>query len=184
MLAEVVDTTQINSFPRNSSRNEFVATDKNSSSEPRNEPLLTITLSQLQNLIKTAVNEAIEPLQKEIQELREKITGLEKTQDIQADNQLIQLRLIHEINENKQREALPEPTNKSKAHIDELYRLMIEEKTAQVSILKASRLLRISKERMRQLKPLILADGRFELAWDRQKGQKKRVVIRVRKYIR
>jgi DNA repair exonuclease SbcCD ATPase subunit len=66
------------------------------------EQLITLTIGQLQDLLK----EAIQPLQDEVESFRatvarqdEKIATLESTQDTQADNQLIQLRLIHELRE-------------------------------------------------------------------------------------
>ena len=59
---------------------------------------------------------------------------------------------------------------------------MIEDKTAQVSLAKAARLLGISNERMRQLKPLILKDDRFEIGWTSVAGRKG-TVIRIRKFL-
>ncbi|MEI2762037.1 hypothetical protein [Methanothrix soehngenii] len=59
---------------------------------------------------------------------------------------------------------------------------MIEDKTAQISVAKAARLLGISKERMRQLKPLILKDDRFEMGWASVAGRKG-AVIRIRKFL-
>ncbi|NLI07921.1 MAG: hypothetical protein GX457_12665 [Thermotogaceae bacterium] len=142
---------------------------------------ITISVSQLQNLIKGAIDQAIQPLQAEIAQLHEEITSLEAAQDTLSDNQLIQLRLINELKEgNQEKEAAT--TKKSTAHIDELHRLMIEEKTQQVSIAKAARLLGISKERMRQLKPLILKDDRFEIGWASVAGRKG-TIIRIRKFL-
>jgi hypothetical protein len=76
------------------------------------------------------------------------------------------------------------PTSKTTDHIDQLVRIMTEDKRRSVSVATAAKLLCISKERMRQLKPLLLADSRFELGWDRQRGQRKRVVIRLRQFIK
>jgi chromosome segregation ATPase len=69
-------------------------------------------------------------------------------------------------------------------HIDQLARVMTEDKRRSVSVATAAKLLGLSKERMRQLKPLLLADSRFELGWDRQRGQRKRVVIRLNQFIK
>jgi len=149
------------------------------------EQLITLTIGQLQDLIK----EAIQPLQDEVESFRvtvarqdEKISALEATQDTHADNSLIQLRLINDLREDVHRAAAPAPTKKTTSHIDQLHKLMLEEKSQQVSIVKGARLLGISKERMRLLKPLILKDGRFELSWSTIKG-KKAVVIRIRKFL-
>ena len=144
--------------------------------ESPSEQLITLTYGQLQGLIEAA----IQPLQAEIAQLRGKLASLDKVQDILSENQLIQLRLINELKEGNQEKAAT--TKKTIDHIDDLHRLMIEDKTAQVSIAKAARLLGISKERMRQLKPLILKDDRFEIGWASVAGRKG-TVIRIRKFL-
>ena len=148
--------------------------------ESPSEQLITLTYGQLQDLIVQAVQEGIQPLQDEIAQLREELASLDKVQDTLSENQLIQLRLINELKEGNQEKAAT--TKKTIDHIDDLYRLMIEDKTAQVSIAKAARLLGISKERMRQLKPLILKDDRFEMGWASVAGRKG-TVIRIRKFL-
>ena len=144
--------------------------------ESPSEQLITLTYGQLQGLIEAA----IQPLQAEIAQLRGKLASLDKVQDILSENQLIQLRLINELKEGNQEKAAT--TKKTIDHIDDLHRLMIEDKTAQISVAKAARLLGISKERMRQLKPLILKDDRFEIGWASVAGRKG-TVIRIRKYL-
>ena len=144
--------------------------------ESPSEQLITLTYGQLQGLIEAA----IQPLQAEIAQLRGKLASLDKVQDILSENQLIQLRLINELKEGNQEKAAT--TKKTIDHIDDLHRLMIEDKTAQVSIAKAARLLGISKERMRQLKPLILKDDRFEIGWASVAGRKG-TVIRIHKFL-
>ena len=148
--------------------------------ESPSEQLITLTYGQLQGLIEAA----IQPLQAEIAQLHEDITSLEAAQDTLSDNQLIQLRLIHELKEkvNQESQSPATTTKKTTDHIDDLHRLMIEDKTAQVSIAKAARLLGISKERMRQLKPLILKDDRFEMGWTSVAGRKG-TVIRIHKFL-
>ena len=146
-------------------------------SVPPSDQLITLTYGQLQGLIEAAIR----PLQEEIAQLREELASLDKVQDTLSENQLIQLRLIHGLKEGNQEKATT-TTKKTIDHIDDLYRLMIEDKTAQVSIAKAARLLGISKERMRQLKPLILKDDRFEMGWASVAGRKG-TVIRIRKYL-
>jgi len=145
-------------------------------SVPPLDQLITLTYGQLQGLIEAAIR----PLQEEIAQLREELASLEKVQDTLSENQLIQLRLINELKEGNQEKAAT--TKKTIDHIDDLYRLMIEDKTAQVSIAKAARLLGISKERMRQLKPLILKDDRFEIGWASVAGRKG-TIIRIRKFL-
>jgi hypothetical protein len=77
---------------------------------PSRDQLITLTIGQLQDLLK----EAIQPLQEEVESFRaivdrqdEKIAALESTQDTQADNQLIQLRLIGQLREAIKKEAQP-----------------------------------------------------------------------------
>ena len=144
--------------------------------ETPSDQLITLTYGQLQGLIEAAIR----PLQEEIAQLREELASLEKVQDTLSENQLIQLRLINELKEGNQEKAAT--TKKTIDHIDDLHRLMIEDKTAQVSIAKAARLLGIGKERMRQLKPLILKDDRFEMGWASVAGRKG-TVIRIRKFL-
>ena len=144
--------------------------------ETPSDQLITLTYGQLQGLIEAA----IQPLQAEIAQLRGKLASLDKVQDILSENQLIQLRLINELKEGNQEKAAT--TKKTIDHIDDLHRLMIEDKTAQISVAKAARLLGISKERMRQLKPLILKDDRFEMGWASVAGRKG-AVIRIRKFL-
>ena len=144
--------------------------------ESPSEQLITLTYGQLQGLIEAA----IQPLQAEIAQLRGKLASLDKVQDTLSENQLIQLRLINELKEGNQEKAAT--TKKTIDHIDDLHRLMIEDKTAQISVAKAARLLGISKERMRQLKPLILKDDRFEMGWASVAGRKG-TVIRIRKFL-
>ena len=144
--------------------------------ESPSDQLITLTYGQLQGLIEAAIR----PLQEEIAQLRGELASLDKVQDTLSENQLIQLRLIHGLKEGNQEKAAT--TKKTIDHIDDLYRLMIEDKTAQVSIAKAARLLGISKERMRQLKPLILKDDRFEIGWASVAGRKG-TIIRIRKFL-
>ena len=148
--------------------------------ESPSDQLIVLTYAQLQDHIKGAIEQAIQPLQDEIAQLREELASLDKVQDILSENQLIQLRLINELKEGNQEKAAT--TKKTIDHIDDLHRLMIEDKTAQISVAKAARLLGISKERMRQLKPLILKDDRFEMGWASVAGRKG-AVIRIRKFL-
>lgn len=93
--------------------------DNVSSSE---EPVFILTSSQLQSLITKAATEAIQPLQDRISSLGDRIASLEKenaaltaTQETQADNQLIQLRLINDIRGAVKKDA--QPLQKDRADI-------------------------------------------------------------------
>jgi len=73
-----------------------------------------LTIGQLQELVTQAVKEALQPLQDQLLECRaivdcqaEKIAALEATVNTLADNQFIQLRLIHELREAPKKEAQP-----------------------------------------------------------------------------
>jgi hypothetical protein len=112
---EVVDTTQINSFAPIAAQTEFSV----SSSE---EAVFILNSSQLQDIITKAIEKAIQPLQDDVSLLRatiarqdEKITSLEATQDTQADNQLIQLRLINDLRDANTKE--PQPLQKDRGEI-------------------------------------------------------------------
>ena len=82
------------------------------------DPVFILTSKQLQEII----TRAIQPLQDEVRELKatvtrqdEKIASLESTQETQADNQLIQLRLIGQLREATRKEA--QPLQKDRADI-------------------------------------------------------------------
>jgi hypothetical protein len=90
------------------------------------EQLITLTIGQLQDIVIQAVEKAIQPLQDEVKDLKatvtrqdEKIAPLESTQETQADNQLIQLRLIHELRETSKKG--PGKTETSRAEKIEKY---------------------------------------------------------------
>ena len=101
--------------------------------ESPSEQLITLTYGQLQDLIVQAVQESIQPLQDEVSQLREeigqdrreitslhaKLASLEKDRDVLSDNQLIQLRLIHELKEKARKE--PGKTELSRAEKIERY---------------------------------------------------------------
>ena len=98
----------------NASINTFGPSPKAGFESP-SEQLITLTYGQLVQ----AVQEAIQPLQDEIAQLREEITSLEAAQDTLSDNQLIQLRLIHELKEKAKRS--PGKTELSRAEKIERY---------------------------------------------------------------
>ena len=151
--------------------------------------LITITFGQLQSIISAAVAEATKPLIERLSTSESNQTALQREiVDLRASCEAEIERVCEDIAFDRRRlcqleESRIPPTKKTTDHIDELARMMSDDKTCQISIAKAARLLDLSKERMRQLKPLISQDPRFELAWDRQRGQPKRVVIRLKQYI-
>jgi len=182
---KVVDTTQIYSFAPIAVQNDFAVSPS--------EQLITLTIGQLQELITQAVQKAIQPLQDEITALRtERDQDRAEFERFKASHRAFAVQTTNDLDAlfeaNLKATATPQPstkttTKKTSDHIDELHRLMVEDRTQQVSIAKGARLLGISKERMRQLKPLIMQDGRFELGWSQVKGRKA-VVIRIRQFLK
>jgi hypothetical protein len=86
------------------------------------EHVFILTSRQLQDIITQAVEKVIHHLQNEVLQLKvtvdtqaAKIAALESTQDTQADNQLIQLRLINDLREATKKE--PQPLQKDRAEI-------------------------------------------------------------------
>lgn len=163
---EIVEATQINTF----------GIAPKATVPPSEESIFVLTADQLQKII----TKAIEPLQDEVSELKatmagqnEKIALLEATQDTQADNQLIQLRLINQLRE----ATAKEPENDSPL-IDELYKEMTAIGRKQTDFATAARMVKRSKRRMLQLKAAIALDQRFILIPSERHQQK--VLIRLR----
>ena len=115
----------------------------------------------------------IESLESTVASQSEKIASVEATQDIQADNQLIQLRLINQLRE----ATAKEPENDSPL-IDELYKEMTAIGRKQTDFATAARMVKRSKRRMLQLKTAIALDQRFILIPSESHSQK--VLIRLR----
>ena len=170
--------------------------------EPTSDQLIVLTYAQLQNLIK----EAIQPLQDEIAQLREerdldrqqiaalrlKMASLEKDRDTLSENQLIQLRLIHELKEKVNQES-PAPTKitkKTEDHIQSIVNaLHAKEKKlidcqAPPGYLKRYRsegmtfsdiagLLGVTVDRVRQLSRIAATDQRLEVSWHPRKKNTK-----------
>ena len=97
--------------------------------ESPSEQLITLTYGQLQDLIDQAVQEAIQPLQDEVSQLREEITSLEATQDTLSDNQLIQLRLIHELKDKSNG-----PTDTEKERVERIEKLCSDAPNHEISL--------------------------------------------------
>ena len=106
---EVVDTTQIYNLR---------TLPKADNATPLEEPIFVLTSSQLQDVITKAIQpalERIESLEATITQQAEDMAGLEATVNTHADNQLIQLRLIHELREATKKEV--QPLQKDRADI-------------------------------------------------------------------
>ena len=111
--------------------------------ESPSEQLIVLTYAQLQDLIKGAIEQAIQPLQDEIAQLREeidqdrreiaslhaKLASLEKDRDVLSDNQLIQLRLIHELKDKSNG-----PTDTEKERVERIEKLCSDAPNHEISL--------------------------------------------------
>jgi len=174
--------------------------------ESPSDQLIVLTYAQLQDLIKGAIEQAIQPLQDEIAQLREeidqdrqeiaalrlKMASLEKDRDTLSENQLIQLRLIHELKEKVNQES-PAPTKitkKTEDHIQSIVNaLHAKEKKlidcqAPPGYLKRYRsegmtfsdiagLLGVTVDRVRQLSRIAATDQRLVVSWHPRKKNTK-----------
>ena len=174
--------------------------------ESPSDQLIVLTYAQLQDLIKGAIEQAIQPLQDGIAQLREEIdqdrqdiaalrlktASLEKDRDTLSENQLIQLRLIHELKEKVNQES-PAPTKitkKTEDHIQSIVNaLHAKEKKlidcqAPPGYLKRYRsegmtfsdiagLLGVTVDRVRQLSRIAATDQRLVVSWHPRKKNTK-----------
>ena len=174
--------------------------------ESPSDQLIVLTYAQLQDLIKGAIEQAIQPLQDGIAQLREEIdqdrqdiaalrlktASLEKDRDTLSENQLIQLRLIHELKE-KVNQEFPAPTKitkKTEDHIQSIVNaLHVKEKKlidcqAPPGYLKRYRsegmtfsdiagLLGVTVDRVRQLSRIAATDQRLVVSWHPRKKNTK-----------
>ncbi len=161
---------------------------------PSSETTITVPASLLQDLLG-----AVQDLKDEVSSLTDRVGSTEtenaalrlKLASLESLQEQDTTRILLDVATDRRRlaalehpteEPAPAPSRKTTSHIDELHRLMTEEKSQQVSIAKGARLLGICKERLRQLKPLIMQDKRFEMGWSTVKG-KKAAVIRIRRFL-
>lgn len=189
----IESATAINSLPSPTMQADFV---------PTSEQLITLTYGQLQNLVLEAVEKAIQPLQDEVSLLRatvtrqdEKIAALEATQETQADNQLIQLRLINSLREEKPAPAPTKTTQKTEAHITEIAHILeakekrlIEGQAARPYVDKLRKegmtfsqlatVLGLTVDRIRQLSRIAATDQRFNITWHPRKKNTKIIKLR------
>ncbi len=122
----------------NASINTFGPSPKAGFESP-SEQLITLTYGQLVQ----AVQEAIQPLQDEVSQLREeigqdrreiaslhaKLASLEKDRDVLSDNQLIQLRLIHELKDKSNG-----PTDTEKERVERIEKLCSDAPNHEISL--------------------------------------------------
>jgi DNA-directed RNA polymerase sigma subunit (sigma70/sigma32) len=159
---------------------------------PQSEPVFILTSHQLKSIIQ----EAIQPLQDEVSQLLatvatqgEKIATLESTQDTQAENQLIQLRLIHDL---KSKKGLPlaEATQKTQDHITEIAKILeaterrlterqvprsalTRYRSEGVTFSELARVMGLTVDRIRQLSRIAATDQRFNICWHPRKKNTK-----------
>ena len=165
-----IDVAKINSFAPLAAQTDFPVS-------PSEESVFILNSGQLSDLITQAVEKAIQPLQDEIALIRatvdrqgEKIAALESTQDTQADNQLIQLRLINDLREATKKE--PGKTEISRAEKIEKYLSSRPDHKASFETLKGH--LRVDKDLLNDaIKTLMAASpGRYGIT--RTPGDKRK----------
>jgi hypothetical protein len=161
------------------------------------EPIFTLTASQLRDIVTEATEHILQDLQglmDEVAQLKvtitaqgEKIAALTTTQE--TDMNRITLDIAQDrqrISKLEHKEPEPTTTKKVKGHIEELHKLMIQDKNHWFSIDEIALALNISKETLRKLKAAILEDGRFEMGFAKSPGMrgKKGVVIKIKQFIK
>ncbi len=134
------------------------------------EPIFVLTGSQLQEII----TRAVQPLQAEVLQLqatvdhqRKEIAALEATQDTQAENQLIQLRLINDL-----RKKDPGKTVISRAEKIEKYLLARPDHKATFETLKGY--LGVDKVLLNQAIKTLMRDSRGRYGIIRAPGDKRK----------
>jgi uncharacterized coiled-coil protein SlyX len=145
-----IATASINTFGTTSPKADFV---------PPSERLITMTIGQLQDLIKEAVEKAILPLQERIESLEatvarqdEKIAALESTASLHEENLFIQLRLIGQLREAAQKTATPPAPPKGTKTLARLAKIDEILKTRRATTLKElERILGIDRATMTRL---------------------------------
>jgi hypothetical protein len=168
---EVVDTTQINSFAPIAAQTDFPVS-------PSEEAVFILTASQLQAII----SQAIQPLKDEVSQLRatvarqgENIASLEATQDTHADNQLIQLRLIHDLRETT--EKRPGNTEISRANKIEKYLTSRPDHRATLETLKGH--LQVDNVRLNEAIKVLIATSERSYSIQKEKtgDKRKRILV-------
>ena len=166
---EVVDTTQINSFAPITAQTDFPVSPS--------DQLITLTSGQLQDIIKEAIQflqDRIGSLEARVTAQDEKIRALEATQDTHADNQLIQLRLIHDLRESKKE---PGKTEISRADRIERYLSSRPDHKASFETLKGH--LQVDNVRLNETIKILVATSDHSYSIQREKSgdKRKRVLV-------
>jgi len=120
--------------------------------QPSEEPLFfTLTANQLREIISQAVTQATEPILQDIQDLKatittqaEKITALEATTDVHAENDLNQLRLIADLRKSLE----PQPMQRDRA---EILRALLAANNGKMLSKEARQKMHLSKSRFSEL---------------------------------
>ena len=172
---EVVDTTQINSFAPIAAQTDFPVS-------PSEEAVFILNSGQLSALITQAVQKALQPLQDEVRDLKatvacqdEKINALEATSTLQEENQLIQLRLIHDLREATKKE--PGKTEISRADKIERYLSSRPDHRATFEMLKGH--LQVDNVRLNEaIKTLIATSDRtYSIQKEKTGDKRKRILV-------
>jgi hypothetical protein len=186
---QIVDAIEIKGFPEKPALNGAA--------------ILNITVSQLQkiiqdnikNAVEAAVEKAVLPLIDKIRILEEKIAGLEKTQDVQGDNQLIQLRLIKKAEDKitvleTPKEQLQEHTQKTINRLNQIAAILGNKEQALVNseaprayisrlrhegltFSQLANIMELTVDRIRQLSRIAATDQRFNITWHPRKKNTK-----------
>ena len=128
----------------NAGINTFGTTSPEADVQPSEEPIFVLSSSQLQEIIAGAIQplqDRIDSLEDRIIKQDEKIAALESTQDLQAENAFIQLKLINDL-----RKKDPGKTEISRAEKIEKYLMSRPDHKATFETLKGH--LGINKDRL------------------------------------
>ena len=77
-----------------------------------------------------------------------------------------------------------QPPKTVQKYADKLYDTMRADQRSQLSVSQAAKVLDLSVRRTRQLWPFIMKDVRFTSQWVKVRGQKKKIVIEIKQYIK
>jgi len=169
LMIDVVDT-RIKAFGKTPKAN-FVSP---------SEQLITLTIGQLQELVTRAVEKALQPLQDQLSDMEATITGLEakvttleSTQDTQAENSFIQLRLIGQLREATKKE--PGKTETSRADKIEKYLASRPDHRATFETLKGN--LGVDKARLHEAIKTLMKGSPGQYGIIRVPGDKRKRVL-------
>lgn len=177
-MKEIVDTN-IKSFAHNPQQSDSVL--------PSDNQIVVLTLDQLKNLIKTAVNEATKPLLEKVRELEKKVTALQKhadgidkwTEGYAENYAHLAQKVYAHLEPEKEAKTY---SSKVVKHLNTIYEALQERaKSCAHSAQKwdfmpfwdAAQLLDLSHRRISQLADIAKNDPRFIIAWHPKKPNTK-----------